>query len=120
VLRRVGRRLQVQRQETLADYLAFLRGNPEEAQALFADLLISVTRFFRDPEAWAALGDRVVPQLFDGSAADKLRVWVPGCATGEEAYSLAILLLEAVQRRAVRPEIQVFASDLDEGALATA
>ena len=125
MLRRVGRRLQVQRQDTLADYLAFLRGNPEEAHALFADLLISVTKFFRDPEAWAALAERVVPQLLDagadgGNGAGKLRVWVPGCATGEEAYSLAILLLEAVQRRDVRREIQVFASDLDEGALATA
>ena len=131
VLRRVGRRMQVQRQEQLADYLAVLRGNPEEAHALFADLLISVTRFFRDPEAWDALAASVVPRLFDavatGTGAEgaegaegKLRVWVPGCATGEEAYSVAILLLEEAQRRDVRREIQIFASDLDEGALATA
>ena len=125
VLRRVGRRMQVQRQETLADYLAFLRKNPEEAHALFADLLISVTNFFRDPEAWTALAKRVVPQLLDagldaGPEAGKIRVWVPGCATGEEAYSIAILLLEAVQRGDVRGEIQVFASDLDEEALVTA
>ncbi len=127
VLRRVGRRMQVHRKETLKDYLAFLRQHVEEAQALFEDLLISVTTFFRDPEAWAALAEAVIPQLFDGlprsgpeAQEEPLRLWVPGCATGEEAYSLAILLLEEAERRDVWPEVQVFASDLDAGGLATA
>ncbi len=80
-----------------------------------------MTTFFRDPEAWEALREQVVAPLFEGNGpAVELRVWVPGCATGEEAYSLAILLLEEAQRRDVWPELQVFASDLDEGALATA
>jgi two-component system, chemotaxis family, CheB/CheR fusion protein len=125
VLRRIGRRMQVQRTETLEDYAATLRQNPDEAQALFADLLISVTSFFRDAESWDALAKQVIPRVLDEleSARDadaKVRVWVPGCATGEEAYSIAMLLLEEVQQRGVRREVQIFASDLDEGALATA
>ena len=121
VLRRLARRMQVTRTERYEDYLAYLRGNVEEAQALFEDLLISVTTFFRDPEAFEALAETVVPRLFDEAAeGEPIRVWVPGCATGEEAYSLAILLLEEAARRGVHPNVQVFATDLDEGALATA
>ena len=121
VLRRLGRRLQVQRMETLGDYLAFLRQHPDEVHALFADLLISVTTFFRNPEAWHALATEVVPRLFDHVDGNgPIRVWVPGCASGEEAYSVAILLLEEAHRRAVRPGVQIFASDLDERALAIA
>jgi two-component system CheB/CheR fusion protein len=120
-LRRLTRRMQVQRKDTLDDYLAFLRQHAEEAHALFADLLISVTTFFRDHDAWQSLAEKVIPRLFDESAADmKIRVWVPGCATGEEAYTIAILLLEEAKRRDVSPEVQIFASDLDEGALTTA
>jgi two-component system CheB/CheR fusion protein len=121
VLRRVARRMQVHRLETLEQYLAFLKETPEEAQGLFQDLLISVTAFFRDAPAWDALRRRVIPKLFDARAPESpLRVWVPGCATGEEAYSLAMLLLEEAGRRPTPPEIQVFASDLDERALAVA
>nr|MDQ2694895.1 hypothetical protein [Pseudomonadota bacterium] len=121
VLRRLARWMQVHRKETLGDYLAFMRHNAEEAQALFDELLISVTTFFRDPPAWEALREQVIHPLFEGQAPDvPLRAWVPGCATGEEAYSLAILLLEEARRRSVWPEIQVFATDLDDGALATA
>ncbi len=125
VLRRIGRRMQVQRQDTLRDYVGFLRDHADETRALFADLLISVTSFFRDPEAWEALATQVIPRLLDesesGAAGEgRLRVWVPGCATGEEAYSIAILLLEEAARRDVRREIQIFASDLDDVALAAA
>lgn len=121
VLRRLARRMQVQRQDTLDGYLGFLRHNVEEAQALFQELLISVTTFFRDREAWEALGEQVIPHLFESQEPDMpLRLWVPGCATGEEAYTLAIFLLEEAERRSVWPEIQIFASDLDEGMLATA
>lgn len=121
ILRRVGRRMQVHRKETLDDYLDFLKHNPEEAQALFDDLLISVTTFFRDPDAWDALARDVIPDLFDRREPDqKIRVWSPACATGEEAYSLAILLTEEARRRNIAPDLQIFATDLDEGALATA
>lgn len=121
VLRRIARRAQVSRKDTLAQYYAYLRDNVEEAQALFSDFLISVTTFFRDPDAFAALAKLAIPRLFDNaSLGAPIRVWVPGCATGEEAYTLGILLLEEAARRDYRPEIQVFGSDLDAGALAIA
>ena len=121
IQRRVARRMQVQRAGTMADYLGVLRENPQEAQALFADLLISVTMFFRDTTPFERLGALVIPRLFEGKGvADAIRVWVPGCATGEEAYSIAILLLEEASRHEIRCELHVFASDLDDGALAVA
>ncbi|ABA58076.1 CheB methylesterase, CheR methyltransferase, hybrid histidine kinase [Nitrosococcus oceani ATCC 19707] len=122
ILRRLARRMQIQHQRTLNDYLNFLRQTPEESQALFEEFLVSVTAFFRDPEAWETLSKQIIPRLFEEKAADTpLRAWVPGCATGEEAYTLAILLLEEAGRRGVPPtDIQIFATDLDKGALATA
>ncbi len=121
VLRRVERRIHLSGQETLQSYLTYLQQNSEEAQALFADMLISVTAFFRDPLAFAALANEIVPELLANRAPNEpIRVWVPGCATGEEAYSLAMLLLEQLTVAEVSPEIQFFASDLDEGALTTA
>jgi two-component system, chemotaxis family, CheB/CheR fusion protein len=121
IRRRIARRMQVQRATTMADYFAALRENPQEAHALFADLLISVTTFFRDTNAFDKLAALVIPRLFDEKGvSDKIRVWVPGCATGEEAYSIAILLLEEASRQEIRCGLQVFASDLDENALALA
>jgi two-component system, chemotaxis family, CheB/CheR fusion protein len=121
VLRRIARRAQVTRKETLAEYYGYLRENAEEAQALFGDFLISVTTFFRDPKAFASLAQSIIPQLFDGKeTGGAIRVWVPGCATGEETYTIGMLLLEEAARRDLRPEIQVFGSDLDAGALAIA
>ncbi len=121
VRRRIARRMQVRRAQTLLEYLSVLRDNAEEAQALFADLLISVTTFFRDSGAFKRLAELVIPRLFEGKGAgDQIRVWVAGCATGEEAYSIAMLLQEEAERHEIRPEIQVFASDLDGAALATA
>ncbi len=121
VSRRIARRMQVQRAETLADYLVVLRENPGEAPALFADLLISVTTFFRDPTAFEKLAALVIPRLFEEKAVPApIRVWVAGCATGEEAYSIAMLLLEEAGRQEIRCEIQVFASDLDDVALSLA
>lgn len=120
ILRRIARRVQVTRKESLADYYMFLRANAEEVQALFADFLISVTTFFRDSHAFDVLAREAIPLLFEGKeAGGDIRVWVPGCATGEEAYSIGILLLEEAARRDLRPEIQVFGSDLDPNALAT-
>jgi two-component system, chemotaxis family, CheB/CheR fusion protein len=121
IIRRLARRMQVAGLENLEDYLNYLRENVEEMQGLFGDLLISVTNFFRDPHCFKVLADDVIPNLFKSDDSPRpIRVWVPGCATGEEAYSIAILLLEEAARRHVRPEIQVFATDLDSGALTTA
>jgi two-component system CheB/CheR fusion protein len=121
VLRRIARRMQITRAEKPKDYYDFLRNNADEAQALLGDLLISVTTFFRDAEVFDALKTQVLPQVFQAKEADEtIRVWIPGCATGEEAYSIAILLLEEAARHELRPAIQVFGSDLDAGALATA
>jgi two-component system CheB/CheR fusion protein len=120
VVRRIARRMQVTRTNELLDYYEILREKPEEAQALLGDLLISVTTFFRDSEAYESLRKIVIPQLFGNrDIAEPLRVWVCGCATGEEAYSIAILLLEEAGRRDLKPQIQVFASDLDARALTT-
>ena len=121
LLRRIARRAQICQKETLADYYSYLRDTAEEAQALFSDFLISVTTFFRDGKAFAALATSVIPRLFEGKGeGDMIRVWVSGCATGEEAYSIGILLLEEAKRRDLRSELQVFGSDLDRGALAIA
>jgi two-component system, chemotaxis family, CheB/CheR fusion protein len=95
VLRRIARRMQVGRADGLDKYYEILRDSAEEAQALLSDLLISVTTFFRDREAFEKLAQAVLPELFKDKATDEtVRVWIPGCATGEEAYSFAILLLE--------------------------
>src|SRR5208337_4919493 len=121
VLRRLARRMQVKQVPELKDYLELLRDNPSEIQALFGDLLISVTTFFRDSAAFHALQTLVILHLFEGKdPSSAIRVWTPGCATGEEAYSIAMLLLEEAARRELRPLIQVFATDIDSGALATA
>ena len=121
VLRRIARRMQVTRTDEISDYYEILREKPEEAQALLADLLISVTTFFRDSEAYESLRKLVLPRLFGHEdMSEPLRIWVCGCATGEEAYSIAILALEEAGRHDLKPSIQVFASDLDARALATA
>ena len=121
VLRRVVRRMQVHGLETLDRYYAFLKDQADEAPSLFRDMLISVTTFFRDGASWDALRRQVIAKLFDDeSPGDLLRVWVPGCATGEEAYTLAMLLLEEEARRTRSREVQLFASDLDERALSIA
>lgn len=93
-IRRVHRRMQVTQTDTVADYVARLREDRDEVQHLFQDLLIGVTQFFRDPAEFEAL-EREIPRLFEGKEPnEQLRVWVLGCATGEEAYSIAILLRE--------------------------
>ena len=117
VLRRIDRRIHVTGAKSLADYLDHLREDAREAVALLDDLLITVTNFFRDSEAFAAF-ERLVSRLFEGKGPeDEVRAWVPGCATGEEAYSVAMLLLEHAATLAEPPRVQVFASDLSEAAL---
>src|SRR5215469_16451261 len=121
VLRRVARRMQVTQSENLKEYYDVLFEKTEEAQALLADLLISVTTFFRDADAFNALKVQVLPKLLeDKDPTDTVRVWVAGCATGEEAYTLGILLREEASRHDLRPPIQVFGSDIDASALGTA
>jgi two-component system CheB/CheR fusion protein len=121
VLRRIARRIQITGTDELKDYYDFLRENADEAQSLLGDLLISVTTFFRDTEAFDILAKAVLPNLFKSKdPGEAVRVWVCGCATGEEAYSLAMLLLEEAGHHEHRPPIQVFGSDLDAPALASA
>ena len=118
VLRRVKKRMQVCQIAETSDYLAHLRDNEEEARALMKEFLISVTNFFRDRETFEVLEREIIPKLFrDKGRNDTVRVWVAGCATGEEPYSLAMLLCEARGRSSSSPDIQIFASDIDEEAL---
>ena len=113
VLRRIARRMQLNYLEDLQSYLNKLREEPEEVRALADDLLITVTNFFRDPNVFEKLEKTVIPRLFaDRGSKDSVRVWSVGCATGEEAYSIAMLLLEECRRHDTPPQIQVFASDL--------
>jgi two-component system, chemotaxis family, CheB/CheR fusion protein len=120
VLRRIARRMQVNGVEDLTAYLACLRTRPGEAGALLQDLLISVTNFFRDPQAFEALHAQL-DQMFKGKGPnDAIRVWVAACATGEEAYSVAILLSEKARELDAPPLLQVFATDLDEQAIKVA
>ena len=121
VLRRLARRMSLQETPDLPAYSRFLSDHPEEAQSLVRDLLISVTNFFRDASAFEALERTVIPRLFAGKTEDDhVRVWVPGCATGEEAYSIAMLLAEYSATTAALPVVQLFATDIDEAAIAHA
>jgi two-component system, chemotaxis family, CheB/CheR fusion protein len=116
VLRRLERRLGFAGVSTLEEYLPLLQKGPAEIEALVRDLLISVSGFFRDPDAFGALNG-AIPALFEGKESDgTVRVWVVGCATGEEAYSLAILLNEHAATLENPPRIQIFATDIDEHA----
>lgn len=113
ILRRIARRMQLNYLEELQSYLERLRTHPEETRALADDFLITVTNFFRDPAVFERLEKEVVPRLFEGKGpGDSLRVWSVGCATGEEAYSLAMLLVEQAGRLSNPAQIQIFASDL--------
>jgi len=121
LLRRIQRRMGLNQLERLSDYLELLREQPEELDRLCNDLLISVTAFFRDPEMFEILETQVLPRLLEGRPADNpVRVWVPGCATGEEAYSLAMLLIEQIEASGKDCSLQVFATDVDEHSLAVA
>ncbi len=117
VTRRIERRIELALASDLDDYVARLKRERNELDLLYRDLLIGVTRFFRNEDAFAVLEDRVLPELFQREPRDApVRVWVAGCATGEEAYSLAILLYEASSRHGGRP-VKIFASDVHRGSL---
>jgi two-component system CheB/CheR fusion protein len=118
--RRVQRRMALAQCRSPEEYLAYLQRDPAEAERLADDFLISVTEFFRDPEAFAALDPLLEALVRERGPGGVLRVWVPGAATGEEAYSLAILLAEICGRTGVAPRVQIFATDLDAEAVALA
>ena len=119
--RRIERRQAMAQLPRLDDYAARLRNDPSERNALYRDLLIGVTRFFRDPEAFGHLERDVLPELLARRTEDdELRIWVAGCATGEEAYSLAILLDERMRLLSRRPNVKIFASDAHRASLETA
>jgi len=121
IQRRIERRMALQKIDHLDGYLRYLQQNPAEVTALFQDILISVTHFFRDPEAFEALEKKVIPKLFaDKPPGTVIRVWVPGCATGEEAYSIAILLQEHLDELKKNFKVQVFATDIDTNAVSIA
>lgn len=118
LMRRIQRRMHVLQAENVPAYIERLRMLPDEADILFRELLISVTRFFRDPGAFDALGTKIVAALCaEAGNANPIRVWVAGCATGEEAYSLAILFHESLERSGYRRPLQIFATDIDERAI---
>ncbi len=118
--RRIERRMAIHLLDRIADYVRYLRENPQEVDLLFRELLIGVTRFFRDPASWNAMQEQVLPALLascpEGAS---FRAWVAGCSTGEEAYSLAIAFREALQQRSSggRYSLQIFATDLDPDAI---
>ncbi|MBR1635287.1 MAG: response regulator [Lachnospiraceae bacterium] len=121
ILRRIERRLVVTHNRNLQEYVTYLSNNPDEAKLLAKEVLIGVTSFFRDSEYFDVLKESVVKQLIkDGSADKQLRVWVAGCSTGEEAYSVAILFTEAMEELGIRREVKIFATDLDGDSITTA
>ncbi|MEI8371516.1 MAG: chemotaxis protein CheB [Planctomycetota bacterium] len=119
--RRVERRMTVHQIETMDEYVRYLQKTPAEVESLFRNLLIGVTNFFRDPEAFKVVEEQAIPKLFVGKPASTvIRVWVPGCSTGEEAYSLAILIAERQEAMKQSFKVQIFATDIDSQAIATA
>ncbi|WP_336829260.1 CheR family methyltransferase [Sphingobacterium multivorum] len=121
LLRRIERRINVHSLPDLPAYATYLHEHLDETHALLKDLLISVTNFFRDSKAFKVLEEDVIPKLFAGkTSADQVRIWVAGCATGEEAYSLAIICAEQALSIVDAPKVQIFATDIDESAIAAA
>ncbi|HYN27618.1 MAG TPA: chemotaxis protein CheB, partial [Burkholderiales bacterium] len=118
IKRRVARRMAINRIENISGYLAFIESTPVELDALYQDLLINVTSFFRDAETSEALRTEVLPKLLkDWRGNTPFRAWIPGCATGEEAYSLAIILLEHLSASGTHIPVQIFATDVSDAAL---
>jgi two-component system, chemotaxis family, CheB/CheR fusion protein len=120
LMRRVSRRMQMLDIASYADYTDYLEVHPEEFSQLFNSILINVTSFFRDPPAWKFLAENVVPKIVAEKNGEPIRIWSAGCASGEEAYSLAILFAEALGDDAFKHQVKVYATDADEEALNTA
>lgn len=121
LMRRVRYRMEQTGTETFEGYLDVLQANPDEFGALFNTILINVTAFFRDPDAWEHVGTRVIPDLLANKSADEhIRIWSAGCASGQEAFTLAMLLAEALDPEEFRRRVKIYATDVDEEALAQA
>jgi two-component system, chemotaxis family, CheB/CheR fusion protein len=118
ISRRVARRMLLRRLDSLADYVKYLQQNSAEVKALYEDILIQVTAFFGNPATFQAVAEKVFPRLMENRAPDvPIRIWVPGCSTGEEVYSIALSLLEFLGDRAVSTPIQIFGTDVNEAAV---
>ncbi len=118
LVRRIQRRMQVRQISSIQAYIDLLDSTSNEAEELFKELLINVTSFFRDPEAFEVLSKDVLSQLVrNRSSEPKVRIWIPGCSTGEEAYTIAILVYELLEGLRKKPEVQIFATDIDTQAL---
>lgn len=118
IRRRIERRMHVHQIDKMQRYLRYLGDQPDEIDKLFAELLIGVTTFFRDPEAFEVLAADVIPQILASKKeGDSVRVWIPACSTGEEAYSIAIVLHECMDQIGKRFDVQIFSSDLDRAAI---
>ncbi|MFW5980710.1 MAG: chemotaxis protein CheB, partial [Halanaerobiaceae bacterium] len=121
IYRRIQHRMSVQQIKTIDRYVKYLQQTSEEVEKLYRDLLIGVTRFFREPPAFDVLKQEVIPSIFaNKQESGVLRLWVPGCSTGEEAYSIAILIAEYQKKLKKRFRIQIFATDIDSNAITTA
>lgn len=120
IIRRIKRRMVSHNFNTIGKYYHFLKGNPAEIALLANDFLISVTSFFRDPEAFKIIEETVIPDIIKKNNTEVLKIWVAGCATGEEAYSLAILIKEYLNKHPKNLEVKIFASDISKAALDTA
>jgi len=116
VVRRVKRRLSINQIESFKDYVKYLHQNPKEVETLYKELLIGVTRFFRDPEAFQVLKEKVLPEIFKSNSS-VIRAWVGGCSTGEEAYSIAMLFREYMEENNDYRSVKIFATDIDKNAL---
>jgi two-component system, chemotaxis family, CheB/CheR fusion protein len=121
IKRRILRRMLLYKHETLKEYVAYLRSNQSEISSLYQDILINVTSFFRDPDALEYLRKTLLPKILQNKAPNEpVRIWIPACSTGEEAYTLAIILIELLNEKATNFPIQIFATDLSELAIAKA
>jgi len=116
IIRRLERRISINRFEEIGDYLKYLKESDKEKEILFRELLIGVTRFFRDETAFAVINNTVLPKLFDSKPA-QLRIWSVGCSTGEEVYSLAMLIKEYIDANKLNTEVKIFATDIDKHSL---
>ena len=120
LMRRILRRMVLYKLENIDDYVTYLREHSVEVQALYEDILIHVTSFFRDPSAFKTLKTKVFPNIANQGADEPIRIWVAGCSTGEEAYSLAICLLEYLDNQPIKPPIQIYATDISNRTIDTA
>ncbi len=116
--RRIARRMNVHQIDAVSDYLKFIQKNPKEINTLFKELLINVTSFFRDPEAFESYKNKLVSEVLDKKMdGDRVRVWIPGCSTGEEVYSIAMIIQEYIEDAGKHLEVQLFGTDIDEDAV---